>query len=179
MKMKRCACHGVPSPTRPDATIAPPSVMRVIHPSMTRRDVARAAAAGGLPDRALQFPRYETVSLAGPRAVTYGIRGRGVAAVVRHGTCDIDRLIASFGRRAFLIPPAARDQLGAIERPVVLDLGAGPGMTALALLAPLPRARVTSVEPDPISGIILRRAMRANPRFEGWSQILAPAGGGP
>lgn len=145
---------------------------------MTWRDVARSAAAAALTDRPLQFLRYETVSLAGPRAVTYGIRGRGVAAVVRHGTRDINRLIAAFGRRAFAVPAPARECLSAIDRPDVLDLGAGPGTTALALLTQLPDARVTSVEPDPISGIILRRTMRANPRFEGWSEILAAAGNG-
>ncbi len=145
---------------------------------MTWRDVARSAAAAALTDRPLQFLRYETVSLAGPRAVTYGIRGRGVAAVVRHGSRDIDRLITAFGRRAFVIPPPAREQLGGLERPTVLDLGAGTGMTALALLAQLPSARVTSVEPDSISGIVLRRTMRANPRFAGWSEILAAAGDG-
>jgi hypothetical protein len=152
--------------------------MRVFHPSMTWRDVARSAAAATLTERPLQFLRYETVSLAGPRAVTYRIRGRGVAAVIRHGSRDIDRLITAFGRRAFAIPQPARDQLGELDRPTVLDLGAGPGMTALALLAQLPDARVTSVEPDPITGIILRRTMRANPRFAGWGEILAAAGDG-
>jgi hypothetical protein len=152
--------------------------MRVIHPSMTWRDAARSAAAASLTERPLQFLRYETVSLAGPRAVTYGIRGRGVAAVVRHGSRDIDRLIIAFGRRAFAVPAQARERMAAIERPVVLDLGAGPGMTALALLHQYPDARVTSVEPDPISGVILRRTMRANSRFAGWGEILAAAGDG-
>jgi len=145
---------------------------------MTWRDVARSAAAATLTDRPLQFLRYETVSLAGPRAVTYRIRGRGAAVVIRHGTRDVDRLIAAFARHVFAIPGPARAQLDTIARPKVLDLGAGPGVTALALLAQYPSARVTSVEPDPINGIILRRTIRANPRFVGWSEILAAAGDG-
>ncbi len=145
---------------------------------MTWRDVARSTAAASLTDRPLQFLRYETISLAGPRAVTYDIRGRGVSAVIRHGSRDIDRLITAFGRRAFMIPSPARGQLDALERPAVLDLGAGSGLRALAMLGQLPDARVTSVEPDPINGIVLRRTMRANPRFAGWREILAAAGDG-
>ncbi len=145
---------------------------------MTWRDVARSAAAATLTDRPLQFLRYETVSLAGPRAVTYTLRGRQASAVVRHGTRDVDRLIAAFGRRVFAVPSQAREQLRALDRINVLDLGAGPGMTALALLDQYPGARVTSVEPDPISAVILRRAIRANPRFTGWSEILAAVGDG-
>lgn len=145
---------------------------------MTWRDVARSAAAATLTDRPLQFLRYETVSLAGPRAVTYALRGRQASTVVRHGSRDIDRLLAAFGRRVFAVPQPAHDLLRAIGRPRVLDLGAGPGMTALALLDQYPDASVTSVEPDPISAIILRRTMRANPRFAGWSEILAAAGDG-
>jgi hypothetical protein len=44
--------------------------MRIVHPSMSKRDVLRSAVAAGLTDRPLQFLRYETISLAGPRAVT-------------------------------------------------------------------------------------------------------------
>jgi FkbM family methyltransferase len=145
---------------------------------MTRRDVARSAAAALLTDRPLQFLRYETVSLAGPRAVTYTLRGRQGSAVVRHGSHDVDRLIGAFGRRVYTIPAPARELLRTSDRLQMLDLGAGPGMTALALLEQHPTARVTSVEPDPINGIILRRTMRANPRFTGWTEILAAAGDG-
>jgi SAM-dependent methyltransferase len=151
--------------------------MRIVHPSMTRRDVARSVAAAALVEHPLRFVRYETVSLAGPRAITYRLTGRGVSAVIRHGSRDIDRMLEVFARGLYALPEPLRETLGR-GQPRILDLGAGPGLTSLGLLAQYPDATVVSVEPDPINALILRRTMAANPRFDRWSEVVGAVGAG-
>ena len=151
--------------------------MRIVHPSMTRRDVARSVAAAALVTHPVRFIRYETVSLAGPRAVTYSLTRRGASAVIRHGSRDIDRLLDVFGRGLYSLPDPQRAAL-ARGQARILDLGAGPGLTALGLLLQCPDATVVSVEPDPINALILRRTMAANLRFAGWSEIVGAVGEG-
>jgi hypothetical protein len=99
--------------------------------------------------------------------------------VIRHGTLDIDRLVDGFGRRRPALPDAAGTVLARLQAPPrILDLGAGPGLGALALLEIFPGARVISVEPEPTNVLILRRTMNANPQFSGWTEIVGATGEG-
>lgn len=152
--------------------------MRIVHPSMTRRDVLRSAVAATLTERPSQFLRYETVSLAGPRAVTYRLRHRRASVVIRHGTRDIDRLISTYARSHIALPEVVRTAVPAGRPLRMLDLGAGTGIAASALLEVFPDAELTSVEPDPMNLIILRRTIRANPHVRGWNEVVGATGDG-
>ena len=68
------------------------------------------------------------------------------------------------------------------ERPVVLDLGCGPGSLAARIVARLPRARVLAIDWDPLLLEMGRRAHRsltnltfvdADLRSDGWTGLLA------
>jgi FkbM family methyltransferase len=123
--------------------------------------------------------RYETVSLAGPRAVTYRrVRGGG-SVVVRHGTEDAELLALVLRRRPYRLTPAAQATLRARPAPPrIADLGAHTGVAALAWLDDFPGARIVSVEPDPMNAIILRRMVAANPGLTEWTVRVAAVGDG-
>jgi FkbM family methyltransferase len=152
--------------------------MRIVHPSMTSKDLVRSAAAATLVTSSATFLRYETVSLAGPRAITYSLRRTRASVVIRHGTLDVPELEDVFRRGVYRpAAPLLSALHGQCPSPRILDLGAHTGLPALGLLQQAPGARLISVEPDPMNLIILRRSAAANPYLD-WRIVEGGIGDG-
>jgi FkbM family methyltransferase len=154
--------------------------MRIIHPSMTAREVlTHSLPAALLTTRPVRFMRYETVSLAGPRAVTYALTGGAGCVVVRHGTEDAELLALVLRRRPYRLSAAAAEALRGLPGPPrIADLGAHTGVPALTWRDQFPGAQVLSVEPDPMNALMLRRTVGANPGLGDWTVRVAAVGDG-
>lgn len=119
--------------------------------------------------------RFAALELFGrdDRCAVHQLRGCSTRVALRHRTRDIDVFDETFtGRPSYQPPSEVKPLLSDGMR--VLDLGGNIGLFGAWALKQWPKARVTSVEPDPTNVRLLRACMELNAGH--WDMIEACAG---
>ena len=107
-------------------------------------------------------------------AVPHRLRGSDLSIYIRHHSTDVGVLNEVFLKDVYRFPDLVSSRLSELSRPPrVLDLGGHVGMFGVYIFQRWPTALVTSVEPDPLNAVILRRCVRRNRKFQAWTVIEA------
>ena len=106
----------------------------------------------------------------------YRIATSGLRASIEHGTPDVLTLDQAYYQHVYEPPPAVREQLVALARPLrALDLGANIGLWGLWLHGRFPVGHLTALEPDPENAAKHRRQIEINGLGASWQLVQAAA----